>query len=201
MALPDAIEVFVATGKVERAVALTDALANWGQKFDRPWALAISSRGRALLSAAAGDLDGAATHAEQALSHHERLPMPFELARTLLVQGQVQRRRGARRAGRHALQRAFAIFEKVGAPLWAEKASAEIARIGVRRAPEDLTEGEQRVAELAAQRLTNPDIAARLFISRRTVEANLARAYGKLGIHSRAELGALMATRRIASSS
>jgi DNA-binding NarL/FixJ family response regulator len=89
----------------------------------------------------------------------------------------------------------------VGAPLWAEKTTVEIGRIGVRRAPAELTEGEQRVAELAAQGLTNPDIAARLFISRRTVEANLARAYGKLGIHSRAELGAVMATRRIASSS
>jgi DNA-binding CsgD family transcriptional regulator len=201
MGMPDAIEVFVATGEIERAAGLTDALESWGRKFDRPWALANSGRCRALLQAAAGDLDGAAASAERALTHHERLPMPFELARTLLVLGQVQRRRGARRAGRDALQRALAIFEKLGAQLWAEKASAEIARIGVRRAPEELTEGEQRVAELAAQGLTNPDIAARLFISRRTVEANLARAYGKLGIHSRAELGAVMATRRIASSS
>jgi DNA-binding CsgD family transcriptional regulator len=201
MGMPDAIEVFVATGEIERAAGLTDSLESWGRKFDRPWALATGDRCRALLQAAAGDLDGAATSAEQAIIHHERLPMPFELARTLLVLGQVQRRRGARRAGRHALQRALAIFEKLGAPLWAEKASAEIGRIGVRRAPKELTEGEQRVAELAAQGLTNPDIAARLFISRRTVEANLARAYGKLGIHSRAELGAVMATRRIASSS
>ena len=65
----------------------------------------------------------------------------------------------------------------------------------MRRAPEELTEGEERVAHLAAQGLTNSEIAARLFMSRRTVEANLARAYAKLGIHSRAELGALMAKR------
>jgi DNA-binding CsgD family transcriptional regulator len=69
----------------------------------------------------------------------------------------------------------------------------EIARIGVRRAPETLTEGEQRAAVLAAQGLTNPEIAARLFMSRRTVEANLARAYRKLDIRSRAELHAALA--------
>ena len=127
--------------------------------------------------------------------------MPFELGRTLLVHGQLQRRRGERRAGREMLQHALTIFEEFGAPLWAEKARAEIARIGVRRAPEELTEGEERVAELAAQGLTNPEIATRLFMSRRTVEANLARAYGKLGIRSRAELGAVMAKRKAAGSS
>jgi DNA-binding CsgD family transcriptional regulator len=65
----------------------------------------------------------------------------------------------------------------------------------VHRAPSDLTESETRTAELAAQGLTNPEIAARLFMSRRTVEANLARAYNKLGIRSRAELGTALARR------
>jgi DNA-binding NarL/FixJ family response regulator len=70
----------------------------------------------------------------------------------------------------------------------------------VRRAPDALTHGEQRVAELAAQGFTNPEIAARLFMSRRTVEANLARAYRKLDIRSRAELGATMAKRNTGAS-
>ena len=195
MALPDAIEALVATHEIERARRLTDALAHCGRTFDRPWALATSGRCRALLCAAAGDLDGAAAAAEQALVDHQRLPMPFELARTLLVHGQVHRRRGQRRAAREVLAGALAIFEEMGAPLWAEMARAEIARIGVRRAPKDLTEGEERVAHLAAQGFTNVEIAARLFMSRRTVETNLARAYAKLGIQSRAELGALMAKR------
>jgi DNA-binding CsgD family transcriptional regulator len=179
-----------------RAARLTDALAGWGRRFDRPWALATSGRCRALLEAAAGDLDAATATAAQAVVEHARLPWPFELARTLLVQGQLQRRTGERRAARETLQRALAVFEGLKAPLWAEKAATEIARIGVRRAPEELTEGEERVAELAAQGLTNPEIAARLFMSRRTVEANLARAYRKLGIRSRAELGATMTKRR-----
>ena len=79
MALPDAIEALVATGEIERATRLTGALANCGRTFDRPWALATSGRCRALLLAAAGDLDGAVAAAEQALVEHERLPMPFEL--------------------------------------------------------------------------------------------------------------------------
>src|SRR5262249_20154381 len=66
-ALPDAIEAFVATGTLERADQLTSALADWGGKFDRPWARATSGRCRALLDGARGDLDGAVAAAEQAL--------------------------------------------------------------------------------------------------------------------------------------
>ncbi len=161
MALPDAIEAFVATGEIERATRLTDALAHCGRTFARPWALATSGRCRALLLAAAGDLDGAAAAAEQALIDHAQLPMPFELGRTLLVHGQLQRRRGKRRAAREVLGRALSIFEEIGAPLWADMARAEIARIGVRRAPKDLTQSEERVAQFAAVGLTNVEIAAR----------------------------------------
>jgi DNA-binding NarL/FixJ family response regulator len=124
--------------------------------------------------------------------------MPLELGRTLLVLGQLQRRRGERRKARETIQRALAVFDGLGAPLWADRARAEIRRIGIRRAPQQLTEGEQRVAELDGRGLTNYDIAAALFLSRRTVEANLARAYRKLGIGSRAELGAVMAERKAA---
>ena len=195
MSLPDAIEALVAIGERERAIRLSDGLASWGRRFDRPWALATSGRCHALIAAAGGDLERAGAAAAQALADHERLPMPFELGRTLLVHGQIERRRGERRAARETFERARAIFERIAAPVWAGKAADEIARIGVRRAPDELTEGEERVVELAAQGLKNREIAARLFMSRRTVEANLARAYGKLGIRSRAELGATMARR------
>src|SRR5437016_10018346 len=106
--------------------------------------------------------------------------MRFELARTLLCLGPVQRRRGERQATRESLARALEIFEGLGAPLWAEKARAEIRRIGVRRAPAELTAGEQAVAELAAAGMKNREIAAKLFMSARTVDANLARVYAKL---------------------
>jgi DNA-binding CsgD family transcriptional regulator len=196
MWLPDAIEAFVAIGELEHAARLTGALADWGRAMDRPWARAVSARGRALLEAANGELECARIAAEQALVEHERLPMPFELGRTLFVLGQVQRRRGERRAARASLQRALTAFDELGAPLWAEKTRAEARRIGLRRAPAELTENELLVARLAASGLTNRQIADRIFVSRRTVEANLARAYRKLGIRSRAELVATMAVRQ-----
>ena len=70
----------------------------------------------------------------------------------------------------------------------------ELQRIGIRRAiGDELTESERRVVELAASGLKNREVAAQLFMSPKTVEANLARAYRKLGIRSRAELGARVA--------
>ena len=98
-------------------------------------------------------------------------------------------------AARQSLERAAEIFDDIGAALWADRARAELARTHVREAPLELTPTEARVAELAAAGLTNKLIAERLFVTPKTVEANLARAYRKLGIHSRAELGRVMAER------
>jgi DNA-binding CsgD family transcriptional regulator len=164
------------------------------QRVDIPWSLATSARCRALLEAGRGRLDDALAATDEALATHARLPMPFELARTLLVRGQIERRSKHKAAAKQSLERALAIFEELGAPLWAEKARGELARIGLRRSPDGLTEAERRVAELAASGLTNREVAAQLFMSPKTVEANLSRAYRKLGIHSRAELGARLAS-------
>jgi DNA-binding CsgD family transcriptional regulator len=193
MAVPDAVEAFVATGGRDRAARLTESLGELGRRYDRPWALALSGRCRALVEADARHLDSAVTAAERALVEHERLPMPFERARTLLVLGRIRRRRGERRAARESLALAVEIFDELGARPWAEHARRELGRIGVRRAPAKLTENEAISARLAAGGLSNREIAARMFVSRRTVEANLARAYRKLGIRTRAELGARMA--------
>jgi DNA-binding CsgD family transcriptional regulator len=192
MSIPDAIEALIATGEQARANGLTDRLAALGQKYDRAWAVALSGRCRALLWAASGDLDQAQAAAAQAVIEHERLPMPLELGRTLLVLGQLQRRRGQRRAARETLRRAESTFEAIGARIWADKARAEAHRIGVRRAPTELTANERLAAQLAVDGLTNREIAARMFMSRRTVEANLARAYLKLGVRSRIELASRM---------
>ena len=80
----------------------------------------------------------------------------------------------------------------MGTPLWADRARAELARTTSAQPESQLTPSEQRVAELAASGMTTRDIAAALFISPKTVEANLARIYRKLGIQSRAELGRLI---------
>ena len=92
--------------------------------------------------------------------------------------------------------RALETFETIGARLWAARAQSELERTGVRHsAGDELTPTELRVAGLAAQGLTNRRIAETLFVSAKTVEANLARIYLKLGIRSRAELGAAMVER------
>lgn len=76
----------------------------------------------------------------------------------------------------------------------ADRVRDELRRVNIRpAAPQELTPTELRVAELAASGLTNREIAGAAFISSKTVEANLSRAYRKLGITSRAELGLRLA--------
>lgn len=192
--LPDEIEALIALGALDRASPLLEYLEERGLALDRPWALATSARCRGLFLATQGRFDDASRSLESALEEHRRLPMPVELGRTLLVKGELHRRRKEKGAAQNALQAALDIFEQVGTRLWAERARAELARVGLRpSAPLDLTPTERRVAELAARGLTNQQVARAAFMSIRTVEANLTRAYRKLGIRSRAELGIRLA--------
>jgi DNA-binding NarL/FixJ family response regulator len=188
----DYVEALVALGELEQA---EHELARLERSPSR-WAAATGGRSRAILLSAHGDLAAAADALEDALAAHAQLPLPFELARTELVAGQVHRRRNERRLAGEAFDRSIALFVGLGAPLWADRAIAERERLGLRRGTNDeLTPTEEQVAALAASGLTNRRIAEHMFISTKTVEANLSRAYRKLGIHSRAELGALMSER------
>ena len=138
--------------------------------------------------------DAAAALAELAeLDAEAAARVPCEHGRTLLVKGRLQRRLKQRRAAAETLREAAAILERSGATIWADQARLELERVGLRRAPDELTASEQRVAELAATGLTNREVALAAFMSPKTVEANLSRVYRKLGIRSRAELGARMA--------
>ena len=186
----DAAEALIGTGRLAEAAVLVDQLEDNGRRLDRAWALAVGARCRGLLLAAQGDLDGAARALERALEQHRRLSMPVELARTQLAFGRLQRRRRQKRASADTLAEAARIFADVGATQWAALATLELDRaIASPRERTALTPSEQRVAELAAAGRTNREVAAALFISPKTVEANLARIYHKLGVHSRAELG------------
>jgi DNA-binding CsgD family transcriptional regulator len=189
----DAVEALIGSGDRERAEAVLVPWEEQAARIDLAWSVAVAARSRALLEAALGRGNDALEALNRAMSEHERLSMPFELGRTLLVRGQIERRLKRRAAAKKSLEAALEVFGQLGAPLWEEKARAESARVGLRRSSDDLTEGERRVAELAASGLTNREVAARLYMSPKTVEANLARAYRKLGIHSRAELGARLA--------
>lgn len=187
--LADAIETLIGLGEFSEAERLTGWLEERGRALDRVWALAAGARCRGLLLAAEGDHEGALEHLGQAMTEHERLPMPFERARTLLVLGSVRRRAGRKRDARDALGEALEVFERLGAALWAEKARAELSAIGGRTAATgELTPMETRVARLAAAGRTNREIAETLYLSVRTVETHLSHAYRKLDVRSRTEL-------------
>lgn len=193
----DDIEALIALDRLGEAEALLARLERRARRLDRVSARATAARCRGLIAAALGDLPAALLHLETSLGQHERIPQPFELGRTLLVTGEVQRRMKKKRPARETLVRAFDIFLELGAPLWAEKTRAELARIGGRApAPHGLTPTEEQVAQLAAEGRTNREVADALFISVRTVEANLSRVYRKLGIRSRAGLAARLAESR-----
>lgn len=187
----DLIEVLIGTGKLDRAEAVLAEFEQQARANSVPWSLATSARCRGLLLASHAELDAAERSLEDALHEHERLPMPFERARTLLVLGLLQRRRNERRRAHDLLTQALAIFDELGAPLWAARTRRELRPLGGRpTSPVTLTPAEQRVADLAGSGMTNRQVAAALFISPKTVESSLARVYRKLEIHSRAELGA-----------
>ncbi|MCG5432266.1 AAA family ATPase [Mycobacterium sp. MYCO198283] len=187
--LPDAVEALCALGRVDEAEPLTAALEANGTRLDRPWALATGARCRGLIDAARGSLAAATHDVELAMSHHARLPMPFERARTLLLQGQLQRRRRQRQAAATSLTDALTAFEELGSPLWAARSRAELDRLSASgRQGSVLTPAEQRVADLAAAGLSNKEIAGELFLAPKTVEMNLSAVYRKLGIRSRAQL-------------
>ena len=161
-----------------------------GRAMDRPWALATAGRCRGLLLATRGDLDAALDALEGSLEQHERALQPFELGRTLLVKGGIQRRAKQKRVATATITQALEIFEELGARLWAERARAEMARVagGVGATAGELSPTERRVAQLVVEGGTNREIADALFISVKTVEANISRIFGKLGVRSRTEL-------------
>jgi len=176
---PYAIEALIAAGRGDDAACLVERFAQEARTIDSPWGLAVAARNRALLASTPDALE----------PPDER--WPFERARDLLVLGRLQRRARQKAAAKESLGQARALFDELPAPLWSERAGEELARIGLRRAsPDGLTESERRVAELAASGLTNREVAAQLFMSPKTVEANISRVYRKLGINSRAQLGA-----------
>jgi DNA-binding NarL/FixJ family response regulator len=184
----DAIEAAVAVDDLGRAETILGRFEERAARSSIPWSLAVSARCRGVVLAARGELEAAAEALDRARTEHERCPVPFERARTLLVQGQIFRRLKQKRQARAAIEEALALFRRLGAEPWAARAEAELGRVAVRRAPADLSATELRIATLAAGGLTNREIAAEVFVASKTVEANLRRTYRKLGIRSRAQL-------------
>jgi DNA-binding CsgD family transcriptional regulator len=190
---PEWVEALVALGRLKEAERLLQALRLRAQRVPRPWADAAIARGSARVLAAQGRLDDALAATDPVTTAAATTWRPFDVARTLLVRGEVLRAARSRRESGATLEAARTTFEALGAVGWAARAQRELDRLGRRRStPGDLTATERRVAELAASGLRNREVAEALGISAKTVEAHLARVYDKLGIRSRAELGRAM---------
>jgi DNA-binding CsgD family transcriptional regulator len=189
----DAFEACVVAGELGEGEELLAWLEDCLRDIDHAPARASAAIGRALMAAGQGDVQGAVDAGDAALAEHERFDRPLHRARTLLIRGGILRRAKQRRGARESLAEAAFLFERCGAPLWAARAARELERTGTHHvASWELTPTEAQVAGLAATGAKNKEIAEQLFMSVKTVEANLSRVYGKLGIRSRTELSARM---------
>ena len=185
----DAVAALVALERFEDARRLTHDLDASSQANHLPWSTALAGRCHGLLKAAEGDMHAALEVLQQALVDHELLSMPFEQARTRLLFGSALRRSGHRNDARRELEAARAVFVRLGTPVQAEHARAELASLGGwPNRGATLTPVEERIATLVAVGQTNREVASTLFMSVRTVESHLGRIYRKLGIRSRTEL-------------
>ena len=152
----------------------------------------------------AGRRRGGRGHFRTALAAHERSPRLPARARTQLAYGRFLRRNRRRVDARPHLRAALAAFEDLGAAPWAEFARQELRASGVtarhRRdtttGSADLTAQELEVVRLVQRGLPNRDVAARLFLSPRTIDFHLRNVYAKLGVTSRTELAALALDRQ-----
>lgn len=192
--LPDEIEALAALGEIDHARSLSLELEAKGRSLGRPWAQAAGSRCHAYLAAVDGDFQTAQSACEQALAVHARLTMPFELGRSLLIKGTIERRAKHKPAARASLGKALDIFERLGAPLWTGKARREFSKISGRNAADGLTETEQRIADLIAHGRTNREIARAMFVTQNTVQTHVQHIFQKLGVRSRTELAARLLT-------
>ena len=194
---PDHVECLIAIGERARAASLLDEYEARASAVDRASALAAIERCRALLAAAQGDKPAAALAIDRSLAQYDRIEgdqFAFERARSLLVAGRLHRRAKQKGAARTRLIEARDVFASLGAQRFVAHADFEMDRVGLRPvAPSTLSPVERRIAELAASGLSTRQVADAVFLSAKTVEANVTRIYRKLGLSSRAELGAWVA--------
>jgi len=179
----DLVEALVRGGD---AAAAARVAAELSERATRPTARALAMRSTALL-------EEDPELFERAAELHELAGDRFGLARTRLLHAERLRRDGRRRAARELLDQARETFTELGAAPWLARLDAEDGRSARSLRPGDvardeLTESEHQVASLAVQGLQNREIAGRLFMSVKTVEAHLTRIYRKLGVRTRVEL-------------
>lgn len=177
-------------GERDQARELAEVELEWARDFGAPRATGIAQRTLGLVLGG----DEAIDLMREALATFESSPARLEHARTLVELGAALRRGSERKEAREPLREGLDMAHRCGAVAIAERAQEELAAAGARprrvelSGVESLTPSERRIASMAAEGLSNPQIAQALFLTRRTVEMHLTNAYRKLDITSRTDL-------------
>ena len=191
----EAALAYLLVGNHDKAEALADQELELAQAFAAPRALGFALRAAALV--AGGQVGEARLRESVALLEHAGARL--DLAWSLTELGALIRRANRRSEARELLRQALDTAYRLGARPLARRAETELRATGARprrivlTGLESLTASERRVAELAAQNLTNREIAQGLFVTSRTVEGHLTSVFRKLRLASRDELPAALA--------
>jgi DNA-binding CsgD family transcriptional regulator len=184
------IEAAVRCGELALAERALERLAGTARASGTDWALGIEAHSRALLT----DGDVAEGLYREAIARLGRTRVRMQLARSHLLYGEWLRRERRRLDAREQLRAAGEMFSAMGIEAFAARAERELLATGGRvrkravEAREELTPQEAQIARLAADRLSNAEIGARLIISQHTVAYHLRKVFNKLGITSRNQL-------------
>jgi DNA-binding CsgD family transcriptional regulator len=187
---PDLVEAAVRSGRAERSEEPLSRYLAWADAVRSSELGALAERSLALLASG----EEANRRFQGALRQHVMTDRPLEHARTELLYGEYLRRERRRVEARPHLRTALDTFERLGAPIWAERARRELGATGEtarkrnRSTLDQLTPQELHVVRMISQGLTNREAAAQLFLSPRTVDYHLRKVFSKLGINTRAEL-------------
>jgi len=188
--VPELAEAAARTGDLKYLEIVQEWLSERARVTPTEWVLGIEARARALLS----DGESAERCYRESIDRLGRTRVRAQLARAHLLYGQWLRRQRRRGEAREQLRTAHEMLDAMGISAFAEQASRELlatgetARKRTVEAAVELTAQEAQVARLARDGLSNPQIAARLFISARTVQYHLGKVFTKLDITSRSQL-------------
>ncbi len=188
--LPELVEAAAHCVRPDIAAKALAELTERTRLSNNPWARGIEARSRALVT----DREGAERHFEEAIHHLADSRMTVHLARAHLIYGEWLRRQNRRTDSRSQLHTALEMLTAMGADGFAERAVRELRATGERIQrgrsfdPSRLTNREAQIARLVADGFTNQQVAAQLFVSRRTVEYHLHKIFSKLDITSRHQL-------------
>jgi DNA-binding CsgD family transcriptional regulator len=177
-------------GRYDEARQLLDADLDAARRFGAHSAVGISLRATGMITGGSAGL----AYLREAVGHLEQSPARLEHARALAELGAALRRTGKRREAQQTLRQALDLADRCGGQAVARQARAELMITGARprrarlAGVEALTASERRVAQLAAQGMTNRQIAQALFVSQPTIVTHLSHCYQKLNITSRQQL-------------